>query len=126
MRNYANDKGKRERLRARLEKEKDERSWGKKVLQRKRGREEDERAAKANGGRHIERAERRTINVRTTTSRWLAKRLDRSTRSWTKSSFRDTIRDYQKFRLSKQRYRHYYMYLINKKLVQLKKRCHFH
>lgn len=34
-------------------------------------REEDERAAKANWGRHIEGAERRTINVRTTTSRWL-------------------------------------------------------
>lgn len=39
-----------------------------------KGREEDERAAKASVGRHTKGAEWRTINVRTTTSRWLAGR----------------------------------------------------
>lgn len=74
MCNYADDEGRRERLESAVrerEKDAEKQEKQKKKEYSYKGREEDERTAKANRGRHIERVEGRTINVRTTTSRWL-------------------------------------------------------
>lgn len=80
-----------------------ERETGEKKSSTKGERKTNERQ-KRTEGRHIEGAERRTINVRTTTSRWPNDQTDRPL--WTKSSSRHSmIRECQKFRLPKQRHR---------------------
>lgn len=67
-----NYEGRRERLRVPVRGRKGRERSMRKKRESHKGREKDERAAKASGGRHAEGAERRTINVRTTTSRWMA------------------------------------------------------